>query len=148
MAKWDALSGRFEFLAKLKDLDEDVIAGTLAGLNLIHEEIMTVAKERCPVAPVRGGTLRSSGRVLPAYIEKGQIISRGGFGGAAEAYAVVQHERLDYKHTTGQAKFYESAMLERSSDLGVKLVEATKAQERAFRRSNTRTILFRSRQRP
>jgi hypothetical protein len=34
------------------------------------------------------------------------------FGGAAEDYAVVQHERLDYFHTTGQAKYLESVLNE------------------------------------
>jgi hypothetical protein len=34
------------------------------------------------------------------------------YGGAAEAYAIVQHENLEFHHTTGEAKFLESVLNE------------------------------------
>ena len=39
-----------------------------------------------------------------------------GFGGPAEAYAVVQHEDLSYRHPVGQAKFLETAMDDRAAE--------------------------------
>jgi hypothetical protein len=40
-----------------------------------------------------------------------------GFGGAAKAYAVPQHERLDYRHTVGQARYLADAVLHRQKGL-------------------------------
>jgi hypothetical protein len=55
------------------------------------------------------GSLRASGRL---FIERvGKIVKAiFSFGGPAIDYAVVQHERLDYLHTTGQAKYVESVL--------------------------------------
>ncbi len=69
---------------------------------------LTEMKRRTPVDPDGGGTLRSSGRL--------ELVGAFGikwvFGGAAIDYAVVQHEELEYLHTTGQAKYVESVVLE------------------------------------
>jgi hypothetical protein len=40
------------------------------------------------------------------------------FGGDAWEYAVVQHERLDFNHRVGQAKYLESAVVEALVTLG------------------------------
>lgn len=79
---------------------------------------MTEAKKRTPVSPtpappgVIPGTLRASGRVEEPIREGKNISVTMSFGGAAQAYAVPQHERLDYIHTTGQAKYLESVLNE------------------------------------
>ena len=59
------------------------------------EAVMTRSKnEFVPVAEIRGGTLRASGRVAPPVI-KGKRISVGmGYGGPADDYAVAVHEHL------------------------------------------------------
>jgi len=74
-----------------------------AGLEQM-EEIMAKAKS---ITPVDMGPLRDSGHVLPPEISGDQIEIVAGFGGAASDYAIVQHERLDFSHPSGQAKFLE-----------------------------------------
>lgn len=79
---------------------------------------MTESKRRCPVSPtpappgVVPGTLRASGRVSKPEHEGRNISVTLSYGGLAEDYAVPQHERLDYHHTTGQAKYLESVLNE------------------------------------
>ncbi|HEY7824085.1 MAG TPA: HK97 gp10 family phage protein [Acidimicrobiia bacterium] len=75
--------------------------------------IMTEAKQRAPVNKdprVTGGTLRNSGYVtLPRTDSEGTFVEVG-FGGAAKAYAVRQHEELSYRHEVGEAKYLERAI--------------------------------------
>lgn len=73
------------------------------GLRLIGEEILTDVKASSPGhgVPVDKGILRASGMVEqpePLAVD----IS---FGGAAAPYALVQHERLDFHHTVGEARY-------------------------------------------
>lgn len=69
--------------------------------------IMTEAKQR---APLDVGTLRNSGYVtLPRTDSEGTFVEVG-FGGAAKAYAVKQHEELSYRHDVGEAKYLERAI--------------------------------------
>jgi len=73
------------------------------GLRLIGEEIMTDVKASSPGhgVPVETGALRASGAVeqpQPLAVELS-------FGGAAVPYALVQHERLDYHHKVGEARY-------------------------------------------
>ena len=75
--------------------------------------IMTEAKHRAPVnkdPKVTGGTLRNSGYVTLPVTRGGDTFVEAGFGGAAKAYAVVQHEELSYVHETGEAKYLENAI--------------------------------------
>jgi hypothetical protein len=74
-----------------------------SGLRVIGEEIMTDVKASRAGhgVPVREGILRSTGRVKGP--DRGEVeIS---FGGAAAPYALVQHERLDFRHTVGEARY-------------------------------------------
>ncbi len=79
------------------------------------EAIMAVSKR---IVPVKFGTLRGSGRVVPMNKGRGKLgYALGGwalvYGDAAEDYAIVQHERLDYRHTPpGQAKYLEQPFRE------------------------------------
>lgn len=68
------------------------------------EEIMAASK---PLVPVDLGTLRDSGTVLPPEIRGGSVSVTLGYGGAAESYALEQHENMALHHTTGQAKYLE-----------------------------------------
>lgn len=76
--------------------------------------IMTEAKER---APIDLGTMRNSGYVTLPQSRGGNTFVEAGFGGAAKAYAVRQHEELSYNHTdpktgiaVGEAKYLENAI--------------------------------------
>ena len=73
------------------------------GLRGIGEEIMTDIKSSAPGhgVPVDTGALRATGRVeqlTPTLVELG-------FGDDAVDYALVQHERVDYQHTVGEARY-------------------------------------------
>lgn len=63
--------------------------------------VMPDADENCPVLY---GTLRST-----HFVEREGDNVIGGYGGPAAAYAVVQHERLDFYHNVGEAKWLENA---------------------------------------
>ena len=69
--------------------------------------IMTEAKHR---APLDVGALRNSGYVTLPRREGGDVFVEVGFGGAAKAYAVKQHEELSYRHEVGEAKYLERAI--------------------------------------
>lgn len=103
------IEGAERVRAALAALGRKAAPAAARALRMEHEEIMTKAKAR---TPVETGALRGSGRVEPSEIQGSQIVSRGGFGGAAAPYAVYVHENLAAHHPVGQAKFYESALTE------------------------------------
>jgi hypothetical protein len=116
------LVGKEHLMKALHQLGPRAVASMKRALNMKHEEIMRAAKDRTPIDT---GNLVNSGIVLPSRVEGTQVISEGGFGGPAVDYAVEVHENLEVRHTVGQAKFYESAMMEASrtmeEDLAVEL---------------------------
>ena len=79
---------------------------------------MAESKRRCPVSPLPApkgvvpGTLRASGQVHQVQQDGKYVEVTMSYGGAAQDYAVVQHENLDFFHTTGQAKYLESVLNE------------------------------------
>jgi hypothetical protein len=102
----------------LMKLVADVPKEAAGALYEVAEEVMTDSKENyCPVAPIQGGTLKNSGFVEAPDLRVGDISVKIGYGGQAEDYAVVQHERLDYRHTTGEAKYLEKPVMKAQSDL-------------------------------
>jgi hypothetical protein len=97
----------------------DLREAAAAAIRIEHERIMTTAKQRTPVAT---GALRASGHVQPTRVDAGgRLVSVGGFGGPAAPYAVYVHEDLTARHPVGQAKFYETAVLEAQSGLADRL---------------------------
>ena len=88
-------------------------------LTVEAHEIMAKSK---PLVPVDLGVLRASGKVLPPVIAGTAVTITMGYGGPAAAYALVQHERLDYHHTTGQAKYLEQPFMEHVATLGARLL--------------------------
>ena len=67
-----------------------------------YVDMMRTAKARTPVDE---GWLRDSGYVSDPEVKNRSVVVEAGFGGAAEAYVVRQHEG----HAT-QSKFFESAL--------------------------------------
>lgn len=99
---------------------------------------MTEAKRRTPVSPVPApkgvvpGTLRASGMVHEPERRGRSIkttLSFGGPGSGAEDYAVIQHENLDFEHTTGQAKYLESVLNESAPYMAQRLARRLKLGE-------------------
>lgn len=105
------LTGVKELKAKLGKISGPEL--TLAierGLYLAAEEIMTASKQ---IVPLDLGTLRGSGHVKPPVSMGGHTEVELGYGGAASAYAIIQHERTDFRHTGGrQAKYLERPLLD------------------------------------
>ncbi len=83
------------------------------ALYLEGEHIM--GQSKAFFVPVDQGPLKTSGHVQPPQIDKGGPLVVLGYGGPAVKYAVVQHERLSYRHTVGQAKYLERPALERAA---------------------------------
>jgi hypothetical protein len=88
------------------DLIKDAQKRALDGCEELAFLIKTDAMEHCPVAEENGGTLRNSHVIERRDAERAVVI---GVGGAAAPYAEIQHERLDFHHTTGEAKWLENA---------------------------------------
>lgn len=69
------------------------------------EDIMTTSKSR--FVPVDQGTLRASGHVERPQVGRNRVSVTLGYGGAASAYALIQHEAMDFRHTVGGPKYLE-----------------------------------------
>ncbi len=78
------------------------------ALRMIAEEILTDIKASRPGhgVPVKEGTLRSTGMVSGG-LEPNQRVHRVeiSFGGPAAPYALMQHERMRYRHPVGEARY-------------------------------------------
>jgi hypothetical protein len=121
------VTGSKEIAKTLRQLATKFPDRVLAALYLEAQIEMTESKRRCPVSPTksqmkamgrswskntRPGTLRASGYVAQPERNGRTLSVEIGYGGAAADYAIPQHERLDYQHTTGQAKYLESVLNE------------------------------------
>ncbi|MCR4301793.1 MAG: hypothetical protein NUV51_09300 [Sulfuricaulis sp.] len=121
------LKGVAQMRAKLRKIAQQYPGRVEAALYREAQIEMTESKRRCPVSPTAAqfkamgrkmpkgtvpGTLRATGTVHePERI--GNLISVTlSYGGGAVQYAAVQHERLDFFHTTGQARYLASVLEE------------------------------------
>jgi hypothetical protein len=116
----DGLDKLKRALAQAGDLATEALAAAMV------EEMEMVITDAKQAAPVDTGTLRGSGTVLPPEVSGSKVTVVSGFGGAASAYAVVQHERHSSK-----SKFLERPFLARAGKMGSNL--ATRV-ERAWQR--------------
>lgn len=85
----------------------------------LNEEGQIAFRDSQRIVPVDTGTLRRSGVLVPAR-EKGTSMIEVvmGYGGAASAYALKQHENLNYRHREGkQAKYLEEPVMKRQVKL-------------------------------
>lgn len=120
-----SVRGLAEMREKLKKITERFPDRVAAALYLEGQIEMTESKRRCPVSPTAAqfkamgrsmpkgivpGTLRASGTVHEPERNGRNISCTLSYGGAASDYAIVQHERLDFFHTTGQAKYLQSVL--------------------------------------
>ena len=94
-----------------------------AGLTEM-EMVMAEAKAQTPVDK---GVLRDSGNVLAPEIGPTSVEIVAGFGGAASAYAIVQHERLDFSHPVGNAKFLERPFLAAAPRMSASMAAALRS---------------------
>mgnify|MGYP001340646804 CR=1 FL=1 len=112
------MKGTAEMLKFIKDAAAKFPDRVAAAIYHEGQIEMTESKKRCPVSPVPApkgvvpGALRASGMVHEPVRSGNNISVTLSYGGAAIQYAIVQHEELDYIHTTGQAKYLESVLNE------------------------------------
>lgn len=90
------------------------------------EEIMTRSKEE--FVPVDLSTLKNSGLTHPAEIRGKTVTVELTFGGAASEYAIVQHERLDYRHTVGGPKYLERPLKEATAGMAGRIAAGLSAR--------------------
>ena len=99
--KWDMIAA------------EEPVKEAMKKLKAAAIEIKVLAQTKCPVDI---GTLRDS-----AYVKELPDGYEIGFGGAAQEYALIQHENLFYYHDVGEAKFLEKAFMEVTARLKGKM---------------------------
>ena len=104
-----------DVLAYLDRLTEPQL-GNAVGEALFGEAWEIMGKSHREV-PVRDGILKNSGTVLPPERRSGSVVVEMGYGGAASAYAVVQHERTDFAHRVGKAKYLEDPLMQAAPNL-------------------------------
>lgn len=115
------LKGREEMQRAMRLLGEKGVTAMGAALWSEGNRIMMAAKV---LTPVDTGVLVGSGMVaLPTYNNDDVEVVLG-FGGAASAYAEVQHEELSYAHQPpAQAKYLEQPLNEAAQDMGYRIAE-------------------------
>lgn len=103
-----------------------------SGMRQIGEEIMTDAKVSRPGrgVPRDTGALAGSGQVAGPRPDKSVLLS---FGDQATEYALVQHERLDFHHKVGEARYLVRAV-DRWTPAGSSARRALKEQAQAVAR--------------
>lgn len=89
----------------------------VTAMALMQEAQLMFAESQRRV-PVDLGTLRRSGVIMPPQITGNRIMIEMGYGGAASAYALIQHERQDFRHKDGKTwKYLEAPVRERIPNL-------------------------------
>ena len=126
MASGFSFTGASEMQAKLRAVTRNFPKQAAAALYQEAQVEMTESKKRCPVDK---GILRASGHVMRPVQEGRKISVDLAYGGAAEDYAIVQHEALDFQHTVGQAKFLESVLLESASNMAERVARRVQFNE-------------------
>lgn len=108
-----------EMVARIKKFKEKFPQVVMQAMRVEAEIEATEVRKRTPVytgptgpgKPIPG-LLRGSVRVEGPVREGNAITVYIVAGGAAEDYAIPQHENLDYFHEVGQAKYIESVIME------------------------------------
>jgi hypothetical protein len=83
-----------------------------SALRIEAEKVMAVSVRQVPVDT---GVLRASQTIGEAEGSGDDMSISLGYGGAASDYAWVQHERTDYRHTVGKAKYLSDPVAEAAS---------------------------------
>lgn len=102
----------------LQGLSQTITGFQTQGNLLRKAMILAVEKERHDIfaqsqllVPVDTGALRGSGETPPVTVSGTMIHAEITYGNTAVQYAVPQHERTDFFHTHGEAKYLERPLL-------------------------------------
>jgi hypothetical protein len=130
------VQGLERLAAWLTRAPERANAGVRRGIYRWALDTMNASQE---IVPVGGpptspydktpGALKSSGTVLLPVTEGNVTKVQLGYGGAASAYALRQHEDLTFQHKPGQtAKYLERPILERQERLVGDIADAVQEE--------------------
>jgi cation transport ATPase len=115
------IKGRAEMERAIRVLGGNGPKAMAAALWNEGTRIMNQAKD---LVPVDTTALQGSGMVDFPVISGSDVSVKMGFGGAASAYAKVQHEELSYYHKPPtQAKYLEQPLREAAEDMGFRLAK-------------------------
>lgn len=117
------VSGVPQLKAALAALGSNASDGLSAELYRVGQEVLA---ESQPEVPVDIGTLKASGFVNEPVKNGDEVSVTIGYGGAAKAYALIQHENLTYRHTVGKAKYLEHPFLRAAAGLAETLADRLK----------------------
>jgi len=110
-----------------KDIKRTIGMALFEGSEKVMGEIKSI-----PIVPVDTGVLRNTGLVEPPEPTLDGVSVTLGFGGPAAIYAAVQHERLDYHHPVGQAKYLEQPVRDNLRNFTARTIRALRALIRRF----------------
>ena len=85
------------WLSQMKKIDVQRVVGR----SLFRQAEMIMRESKRYFTPVDTGVLRASGHVEQPKWDGDGLAVRFGYGGAASAYAMVQHQNKNYRHTVG-----------------------------------------------
>lgn len=120
------LSGAAELIRALGFAEETIAKALAVELYGEAELVMTESKK---IVPFEFGTLENSGYVAQPEVHLGEISVTLGYGGAAMAYALRQHEDLTLHHENGrQAKYLETPLLEASKDMPERIAAKVRSE--------------------
>jgi hypothetical protein len=116
-----------KFIGGLKIAGDAQIAAARQALDEFGEHVLGDAQQ---LAPVGGGlyspndpapgTLKASGTTEPAVVSGNRIKKEIGFN---TVYAAVQHERIEFNHDQGEAKYLENAIRANAPKMGPYLAD-------------------------
>ena len=108
-------------LRRYRDLAKAAPAVTGRALFGEGEEIMRRSKQ---IVPVDTGALRASGHVVPPKPQRFPVIVELAYGGPSAPYALAVHEKMEVKHTNGQAKYLEVPFKARQTGMSQRIAKA------------------------
>lgn len=132
------MAGQGAHIDGLDDLNRALArAGPLAQRALygsVQSELEQVLAASVQEVPVDLGILRGSG-VTQVELHGSQVIGTIGYGGAASAYALKQHEHMGYSHPGGgKAKYLEDPFNARKPQMPYHLALGVLQQLRTLER--------------
>lgn len=101
----DELIGMDRLQAALKASPAIALAAVGGSLYREGQRIMADSEREVPVDL---GALKNSGTVFEPVVDAMSVSVTLGYGGAAEAYAVIQHENVHFRHHGNQKAHYLS----------------------------------------
>lgn len=99
-------------------------AGAERGVTLATEHVLTASR---PFVPLEEGALERSGKAKSRGLH-GEV-SYGGDNATTQIVAIVQHERLDYRHAAGRTPKYLEGPLLAAADQVAQIIAAQVRRE-------------------